>query len=185
VCTGGLDPAIGGAPPRPTRHRWVAHAVWAVQAGFLGRVVERCHPTLDTLDLGVATVPVGRATCVVAVVAVDALGVGVVERHTALHNIAEYGDETVILCTDQYSIYDGIDEYDEINGHLAINHDDHYVVSDAHTNSCENRHSFLRNWLRRFRGVSKHHLQGYPNVLGWILNTDVWFEQILHTDFYR
>ncbi|MEF8824752.1 MAG: IS1595 family transposase, partial [Halapricum sp.] len=44
---------------------------------------------------------------------------------------------------------------------------------------------FLRNWLRRFRGVSKHHLQGYLNFLGWILNTDNWFEQILSTDFYR
>jgi transposase len=58
-----------------------------------------------------------------------------------------------------------IDEYDEIDDHLAINHDEHYVVSDAHTNSCENRHSFLRNWLRRFRGVSKYHLQGYLNFL--------------------
>jgi len=38
-------------------------------------------------------------------------------------NIVEYGDETVIICTDQYSIYDGIDEYDEIDGYLAINHD--------------------------------------------------------------
>jgi len=81
-------------------------------------------------------------------------------------DIAEYGDETVILCTDQYGIYDGIDEYDEIDGHLAINHDEHYVVGGAHTNSCENRHSFLRNWLRRFRGVSKHHLQGVSGFLG-------------------
>jgi hypothetical protein len=40
-----------------------------------------------------------------------------------------------------------VDEYDEIDGHLAINHDEHYVVGDAHTNSCENRHSFLRNWF--------------------------------------
>nr|ABQ75995.1 ISH4-type transposase [uncultured haloarchaeon] len=61
--------------------------------------------------------------------------------------IVEYGDEDdpAILCTDQYTIYDGIDESDEIDGHLAINHDEHYVVGGAHTNSCENRHSFLRN----------------------------------------
>ena len=38
---------------------------------------------------------------------------------------------------------------------------------------------------RRFRGVSKHHFQGYLNFLDWILNTDNWFEQILSTDFYR
>jgi hypothetical protein len=65
-------------------------------------------------------------------------------------DIAKYGDEDdrVILFTDQYTIYDGIDEYDEIDGYLAVNHNEHYVVDDAHTNSCENRHSFFRNGLR-------------------------------------
>jgi hypothetical protein len=60
-------------------------------------------------------------------------------------DVVEYGDEVdpAILCTDQYSIYDGIAEYDEIDGHLVINHDEHYVVGDAHTNSCENRYSFV------------------------------------------
>ena len=101
--------------------------------------------------------------------------------------IVEYGDEDdpAILCTDQYSIYDGIDESDEIDGHLAINHDEHYVVDDVHTNSCENRHSFLRSWLRRFRGVSKQHLQGYLNFFSLTLNTDQWSEKIVSTDFDR
>ncbi len=101
--------------------------------------------------------------------------------------IVEYGDEDdpAILCTDQHTISDGIDESDEIDGHLAINHDEHDVVGDAHTNSCENCHSFLLNWLRRFRGVSKHHLQGYLNFLSLTLNTDRWFEKILSTDFDR
>ena len=72
-----------------------------------------------------------------------------------------------------------------IDGEMAINLVEHYVVGDAHTNSCENRHSFLRNWLRRFRGVSKHHLQGYLNFFSLTLNTDSWFEKILGTDFYR
>jgi hypothetical protein len=102
-------------------------------------------------------------------------------------DIVAYGDEdyTAILCTDQYTISDGIDESDEIDGHLAINHDDHYVVGDAHTNSYENRHSFLRNWLGRLRGVSKHYLQGYLNFLSLTLNTDCWFEKILSTNFYK
>jgi hypothetical protein len=101
-------------------------------------------------------------------------------------DIVAYGDENdpVILCTDQYTISDGIDESDEIDGHLAINHDDRYVIGDAHTNSCENCHSFLRNWLRRFRGVLKHHLQSYLNFLR-LINTDRWFGKILSTDFYR
>jgi transposase-like protein len=102
-------------------------------------------------------------------------------------DIVEYGDEDdpAILCTDQYSIYDGIDEYDGIDGHIAIDHDEHYVVGDVHTNSCENRHSFLRDWFRRFRGVSKHQLQEYLNSFSLTLNTDRWFERILSTDLYR
>jgi hypothetical protein len=39
--------------------------------------------------------------------------------------------------------------------------------------------------LRRFRDISKYHLQGYLNFLSLILNTDKWFEKILSTDFYR
>ena len=69
-----------------------------------------------------------------------------------MREVVEYGDEDdpAILCTDQYSISDGIDESNEIDDHLAINHDEHYVVVDAHTNSCENRHSFFRNWFEGF-----------------------------------
>jgi hypothetical protein len=68
--------------------------------------------------------------------------------------IVEYGDEDdlAILCTDQYSIHDGADECDVIDYHLGISHTGYYIVGDTHTNSCENRHSFFRNWLRRFRG---------------------------------
>jgi hypothetical protein len=29
-------------------------------------------------------------------------------------------------------------------------------VGDAHTDSCENRHSFPPNWLRRFPGASQN-----------------------------
>jgi hypothetical protein len=99
-------------------------------------------------------------------------------------DIAEYSDGSVILCTDQYTIYDGIEEYEDIDGHLAVNHSEQYVVGDAHVNSCENRHSFLRNWIRQFRGVSKHHLQGYLDFLCLVLNTDDWFEQIVGADFF-
>ncbi len=41
---------------------------------------------------------------------------------------------------------------------VAVTHSDTYVIGDAHTNTCENCHSFLRQWLAKFRGVSKHHL---------------------------
>ncbi|GAB7020486.1 hypothetical protein JCM18750_33470 [Halostagnicola bangensis] len=42
--------------------------------------------------------------------------------------ITELGDGTVILCTDEHTTYD----------------DDTYVIGDIHVNSCEKRHSFLR-----------------------------------------
>lgn len=40
-------------------------------------------------------------------------------------DIAQCGNGTVILCTDQYTIYDGINNYDKIDRHLAIKYDDH------------------------------------------------------------
>jgi transposase-like protein len=92
-------------------------------------------------------------------------------------DIAEYGDGNVILCTDDYSIYDGIEEKEGVDGQMAVTHSDTYVIGDAHTNTCENRHSFLRNWLRRFGGVSKHHLQKYLNFLALKLNSpNDWFK---------
>jgi hypothetical protein len=94
--------------------------------------------------------------------------------------IAEYGDGSVILCTDDYTIYDDIDDFDGIDAHLAITHDDTYVIGDVHVNSCENRHSFLRQWLATFRSVSKQHIQGYLDFLALLLNDDTdWFSKIL------
>ena len=68
---------------------------------------------------------------------------------------AEYGDSSAILCTDGYSIYEDIKEKEGVDGHLAVTHSDTYVIGDAHTNTCENRHSFLRQWLAKFRAISK------------------------------
>jgi transposase-like protein len=95
-------------------------------------------------------------------------------------DIAEYGDGSVILCTDGYTIYNDIENEEGVDGHLAITHSDTYVIGDAHTNICENRHSFLRQWLAKFRGVSKHHLQKYLDFLALKLNSPTeWFEKLL------
>jgi len=93
---------------------------------------------------------------------------------------AEYGDSSAILCTDGYSIYEDIEEKEGVDGHLAVTHSDTYVIGDAHTNTCENRHSFLRQWLAKFRDVSEHHLQKYLNFLALKLNSrENWFEKLL------
>jgi len=86
-------------------------------------------------------------------------------------DIAEYGDGSVILCTDDYGIYDDIKDKEGVDGHLAVTHSDTYVIGDAHVNTCENRHSYLRQWLVKFRGVSKHHFQGYLDFLALKLNS--------------
>lgn len=63
--------------------------------------------------------------------------------------------------------------------HLAITHDDTYVIGGAHVNNCENRHSSLRQSLAKFRGVSKHHLQGDLDFLALLVNDDAdWFSKI-------
>ena len=94
--------------------------------------------------------------------------------------IAEYGDGSVILCTDGYTVHDDIEDKEGVDGHLAVTHSDTYVIGDAHTNTCENRHSFLRQWLAKFRDISKHHLQKYLRFLALKLNSpDDWFEKLL------
>ncbi len=49
-----------------------------------------------------------------------------------------------------------------------------------HTNSCENRHSFIRQWLSKFREVFKYHLQGYLDFLALLLNSRTsWFSSLI------
>ena len=101
-------------------------------------------------------------------------------------DIAEYGDESVFLCAGDYGIYSDIEDNDGIDGHLAVNHSETYVIGDAHVNTCENRHGFVRQWLGKFRGVSKHHLQGYLDFLGLQLNAaEDWFKMLLGDDSSR
>lgn len=50
-------------------------------------------------------------------------------------DITKYGDGSVFLCTDDYHIYNGIKEHVGVDAHLAVTHDDTYVIGDAHTNS--------------------------------------------------
>jgi hypothetical protein len=78
-------------------------------------------------------------------------------------DIDEYSDGGVIFCTDDYSIHNDIEITEGVDGHLAVIHSETYVIGDAHTNTCENCHSFLQHWLAKFRGISKHYLQKYLN----------------------
>ncbi|GBC72167.1 hypothetical protein HRbin02_01964 [Candidatus Calditenuaceae archaeon HR02] len=59
---------------------------------------------------------------------------------------------------------------------MRIKHSEKYVDGEVHVNRCENRHSFLR----KFRGVSKKHLQGYLLFLTLLINMPTrWFSTLL------
>ena len=69
---------------------------------------------------------------------------------------------------------------------MAVNYSETYVISDAHVNTCENRHGFVRQWLGKSRGVSKHHLQSYLDFLGLQPNAvEDWFKMLLGDDSSR
>jgi len=91
----------------------------------------------------------------------------------------------VIVNTDEYTIYEGIAEkIPEIQEHHIVNHGNHeWANGDIHVNGCENRNGFIRSYLRRYRGVSKKHLQGYLDYLALLLNEkEQWFTNILSDD---
>jgi transposase-like protein len=70
-----------------------------------------------------------------------------------------------------------------VDGQMAVTRSDTYIIGDAHINTCENCHSFLRQWLEKFHGVSKHHLQKYLDFLALKLNSpEDWFEKPLYCD---
>ena len=53
--------------------------------------------------------------------------------------------------------------------HRFVNHSKEYAKDGVHVNTAENRHGFLRAWLIKFRGVSKHYLGKY------ISSKETWF----------
>jgi hypothetical protein len=89
---------------------------------------------------------------------------------------------TVIINTDEYTIYEGIaEEIEEVLEHWVVNHGDkEWARGLAHVNGCENRNQFLKAYLRRYREVSKKYLQGYLDLLALLLNIGSnWFDVIL------
>ncbi|MBP1912507.1 hypothetical protein [Thermococcus stetteri] len=54
--------------------------------------------------------------------------------------------------TDEYSIYDSLREgLGVISSHERVNHSEREFARCEHVNSCENRHGFLRAYLRKYR----------------------------------
>ncbi|MBP1912511.1 hypothetical protein J2747_001835 [Thermococcus stetteri] len=89
--------------------------------------------------------------------------------------------------TDECSIYDSLREgLGVINSHERVNHSEREFARCEHVNSCENRHGFLRAYLRKYRGVSFRWLQAYLDFLALLLNNRWgWFPELISTRIPR
>lgn len=58
-----------------------------------------------------------------------------------------------------------------VKEHRFVNHSKEYAKDSVHVNTAENRHGFLRAWLIKFRGVSKHYLRNYISLFELLFNS--------------
>jgi transposase-like protein len=78
-----------------------------------------------------------------------------------------------LVCTDEWSAYNGLPEHGR--DHATVCHaahewardDDGDGVREVHCNTQEGGWTGLRNFLRNFRGVSKHYLSQYVAIYEW------------------
>jgi transposase-like protein len=101
-------------------------------------------------------------------------------------------DNTAAFCmvyTDEWAAYEGLPELGR--GHATVCHtpgrrewardDDGDGVREVHNNTCAGRWVGLRNFLRPFRGVSKHYLGQYVAVFQWGCNCPAVCEEFLRS----
>lgn len=90
------------------------------------------------------------------------------ETNNLLKSICE---GKVVINTDEYSIYEGLNDLENVKEHKSVNHSKEYAKEGVHVNTAENRHGFLRTWLRKFRGISKHNIEKYLLFFELLINT--------------
>lgn len=88
----------------------------------------------------------------------------------------------VKVFTDDYTIYNRLNEHPKIIEHKIINHSlKEYANGEIHVNNCENRHSLLRQYLRIFRGISKKYLNKYVKFFQFtFINGVNWIDKAIH-----
>lgn len=62
-----------------------------------------------------------------------------------------------VLVTDEFSVYNSLSGY----VHCSVNHSERFADGLVHVNSCESANFDFRQFLRKFRGVSKDYLDSY------------------------
>ena len=70
--------------------------------------------------------------------------------------IEKFIDNEAILYTDEYSIYSEINEHDKIKNHVTVSHSKkEYIMGKIIVNTCKNKYSLLKLFLKIFGVVSK------------------------------
>lgn len=97
--------------------------------------------------------------------------------------IEKHCNGSIKAFTDDYTIYSGLEEHQQVIEHHIINHSaKEYADGDNHVNNCENRHSLIRPYLNIFRGISKKKLNTYVKFYQFTFNNGInWFQKALET----
>jgi transposase-like protein len=97
--------------------------------------------------------------------------------------VDRFVENEAVIYTDEYVIYNNLIEHEKVIEHYTVNHGEReYANGEIHVNNDENRHSLLRRFLRIFRGVSKHNLQGYCLIEQFRINYKIdSYDMILET----
>ncbi len=80
------------------------------------------------------------------------------DEHLAYWNLGQLGCHHATVCHGRYD---------------WARDDDGDGIREVHTNTIEGFWTGLRNYLRTFRGVSKHYLHQYVAMYGWMHNVKV------------
>ena len=91
-----------------------------------------------------------------------------------------------VLYTDEWAGYDGVDRPRQSCRHTPgsrewARDDDGDGVREVHNNTLEGMWTGLRNFLRTFRGVSKHFLAQYVAIFQWSYNVKSVVDDFLRT----
>jgi len=85
--------------------------------------------------------------------------------------INKYCKSKLTVYTDDFSIYNYLNEHPQVECHYSVNHSQkEYANGKNHVNNAENRHSIIRPYLNIFRGVSKKNLAKYLIIIQYVIN---------------
>ncbi len=94
------------------------------------------------------------------------------DGRTPAEMAAEKFEPGSTVITDEHQAYKSLEEIGYV--HPAVNHGEGEYASGEHnkihTNNCECRIGLLKWWLKKHRGVSKWHLEGYVNSFQFVRN---------------